>query len=167
MEASYYAGWVYVFGGNNGFPLSDCEKYCVADNTWTNVSSLPSASWHNCSVVMENSIFVTGQQLSYVCRYNPDQNTFTSHGNFTRESYKLICTANNKLYVFDMKRIYESKDNEMNCFEDIGPFQKYYWGISYKIRNGNRIYFLLVDGSILKFDIISRSMSVFRKVYFS
>jgi hypothetical protein len=44
IECAYYDGWVYVFGGFSGSYLKDCEKYCVANNSWTNIANLPTTS---------------------------------------------------------------------------------------------------------------------------
>jgi hypothetical protein len=113
-------------------------------------------------------MFVTGYNISCVYKYNPVENIFTSHVNFPGSMYKLICTANNKLYILNSQGIHESKDKELTTFENIGECQiGNNCGLSYKVRNGNFIYFLLSSWQILKFDTYLKRSSILRKTSFS
>jgi hypothetical protein len=115
-QCTYYNEYVYVFGGNNGSVINECEMYSIENDKWSSIAPISMQSNNNSSVISGNFIYVTGYSVNCILKYHPIQNIFKSFGNLQGNHVKRIFTANEKLCIFD-KNIYESSSQELTEFK--------------------------------------------------
>jgi hypothetical protein len=58
--ALYHSQYVYVLGGTNGSPLSECERYSCAESRWEVLPPLPVAAYQISALEVENSVYALG-----------------------------------------------------------------------------------------------------------
>lgn len=101
-SAIYNNGFVYVFGGvnNKGF-LRECERYCLADGTWSDINNMcKTRTLTSCCNFNSDSIYVFGgycneekKELDLIERYDLKTNKFVAL------SFKLIDRLQNPFVV--------------------------------------------------------------------
>lgn len=163
---SLYKQDVYVFGGCNHKLHGKSGKYSLISNTWKEIASLPSVSHHNLSLVFNNHIIISGYHLGSAIKYNIKENKYICSGSLTPNCYKIVCKGNGKVFIFENNKLHESTSNACTEFvlvkSSIGlPNQPI---ISYAIRNGDFIYFALIDMNLYRFNLNSKVVSMVRKI---
>jgi hypothetical protein len=166
-ESIYYNGCVYVFGAYTSKTESTSEKYDILTRKWFDIASLPSPSCWNCTVLVDNLIFIAGIYSTIVSKYNTIDDSISSYGNFA-DIYKRICYAFGKIYLFVQENIYESTNVENPEFVRISSSSSLSNRrvISYSVQNGVNIYFLQEDWIIYRFNVLTKHFDKFRSVTF-
>ncbi|OMJ68912.1 hypothetical protein SteCoe_33494 [Stentor coeruleus] len=163
--SSYVGNDIYTFGGHNGSIIhSEAHKYNLLSNTWSSVSSMPLPTQSNCSIPLNDSILVVGYNLPGIYRYSWDTNSYTSLGLFQGSQHKIICKANGKVFVLEYNKLHESISNNLNQFAVVNGATTVpnSYLISYPVKNGNNLYFVLGDFKIYRLNFQTRAVVMLR-----
>lgn len=127
---------------------------------------MPNATYCNSSVVLDDSMFITGLNFNSAYIYNILNDTYLSIGSFQTGIHKVLCKASRKLYVFENNKLHESSADNPGEFCVIsfstGVTNSYL--ISCTTRFRKDLYFVLFDKKIYKLNLTTKIVSLLRSV---
>jgi hypothetical protein len=166
-ECIIFNNSIFVYGGKDPTGiLSSSEQYNLADNSWTTIEPLPSPSIHNAVTLIYNKVLLTGYNLDYAYIYDTQHNQYVRGGKVTQNQHKRVFKVHEKMTILDNGRIYQSVDNDFANFEEIGTsvFPTNSHSLSPPIQRGIYIYLLQSDFKIYRFNILRKSLELFRSI---
>lgn len=156
---------IYIFGGHNGSVThSEAYKYDLLSNTWSSIASMPVPTQSNSSVPLNDNILIIGYNLPCIYKYNLDTNAYNSLGFFQGSQHKIICKANGKIFVLEYTKLYESISHNLNQFAIVNSATSApnSYLISYPVKNGNNLYFVLGDFKIYRLNFQTKAVVMLR-----
>ena len=171
-QCAYLDGFVYLFGGadasNN--PTANSEKYSIRENKLTPIKALDMASSYNTCVQHREGIIITGNNATKVWKYIPELDGVEEYRDITPPgiivSHKILCKASGKVYLFENSRVSEY-DTEWVVINTNGiAVPKNSNLLSYTVRDGDSVYFLLSDNVVYRFNFNTRMISQLETISF-
>jgi hypothetical protein len=178
FNCCYYNGYIFLFGGfTNGQQLAESEKYCIEDDRWFDIASLPQQSNNNHCELMNSSIIISGAHINEIYSYNIADNTYSvlTATNLPRGGGKILFEANNLLYVYSQGELYRSVDSTCNEFILLDKYAiRYRYGgttfhncsLCYPIKYRGAVYFLEAGYIIYRLDLATNKTLMIRQVRF-
>ena len=155
---TYYKDFIYVFCGQhpNGSAIAVCEKYDINKNEWAQFNNFPCASVNMTSIQHLNGIAVTGYTSGRVYNYIPEEDKYFEMNVSAGTYHKILCKGGGKLFLFESGKLweYQTEWNVILPTTNIANCSL----LSYIIRDGENIYFLLSDNGVFRFNFISNKV---------
>ncbi|OMJ79024.1 hypothetical protein SteCoe_21055 [Stentor coeruleus] len=153
---TYQNNYIYVFGGALIFGIfsSRSERLNLEARAWESIANLPKASDYNSSAIIKDTILVTGYRIG-VFSYIPSTDTFQSLISATSGS-KILFSEEDSGFLIHGDCIFEYTNNlwEKVAKNDVVPNNPYL--ISYPVKHGKWVYFLLSNNYLYKFDLFEK-----------
>ena len=160
----YYKGNVFVFGGMTGVfnYTKDAQKYCLFSDSWTKVCPLPTGFSSVSCVRLFDSILLTGYKASCLYEFCIECNNYRSFGEFKKKSYKIVIRGWQSIFVIENRKLHEfvSLNGDVIKTDTIVSKRPL---LSYCIKNGTMIYFILDNKEIYKFNLLNREIKLITK----
>lgn len=151
---------IYMFGGYNtsNQVTNACEKYSLTNNTWAQIQGCPSSMSYGTSLVFRDEIYLTGNNITYIYKYSAENNSYSNqYTSLQSGGYKVFCQGGGRLYIFENSRLLEYF-SEWVCLTTSTPVSASYYLLSFTVRDGDWIYFLLSDNFIYRFNLIDKKI---------
>lgn len=155
---AYHDNSVYVFGGSSIFSVvSNSERFNVETNLWTCIEPLPNSSNHNSTVVINDQIYLTGENIGAL-KYNILENSY-SEELLGFDGCKVIYSEGNNIFISYANRLTEKNDGRWSHFPQATVVPQDTYLVSYPVKHENFIYFLLSNDYLYKFDIGKKELT--------
>ncbi|CAG9315492.1 unnamed protein product [Blepharisma stoltei] len=167
IDSVFYKNFMYLIGGSANM----AERYDFAQNQWQSLAPVPQglSFQYSCSILLKDSILITGYSLNKMICYNIIQNNYKDVPNLVLNVnyYKFMIRGNNRIYLVEKGcRIMESAENDYSGWTQVGgcgiannaPLQ------SSIVRYKGFLYFIHFDSQLWKFDLASKQISQVKNV---
>lgn len=155
---AYLDRCVYIFGGAStlGGLVSDSERYDINGNQWTILQPLPTSSDYNTTVVNGMDIVITGYRLGILI-YLVGKNIYKEEIP-NKEGQKIMFSEGENIYILHSGALLERSNGAWACINKTTHIPDDPYLVSYPVRSGNFIYFLLSNETMYRFDLINKSL---------
>ncbi|OMJ90254.1 hypothetical protein SteCoe_7462 [Stentor coeruleus] len=155
--ATYFNGFVYIFGGQNGnAALNTCDKYDLANKRWVNLVNRAFTAF-GVNVLPYPSFFIlTGYNANALWKYNIERDNYQKLSYSFEIAYNSFFRENGIAYFITKKDLYVSYDREgNNWYKSLKSLSiEYMYQCSKPVMRGKMIYFASTSTpKIYRFDL--------------
>ena len=150
---------IYTFGGlDRSSGLSDCKKFNLLTNVWSDIQSLPKGTSCGSATVLKNKAFVADYNNSSIFCYDYKINSFSiSNSQLVSKSHKFI--MENWLVCFE-DGLFEYDENMMIAKKQSIYISKIDINSSSWSKKGNYIHFISQRYDLFRINTLSKQLEV-------
>ena len=164
--ALYHMGCVYIFGGFGKVACKNSDKFTLKGRSWGEISDLPSPMQNSSTVVVKNTIVISGLGSS-IYQYNVETDSYkVLISTLYIGSFNILIKETTSIYLLSAgiflsteetldKWLYTEKISEIISSTTCRPVIK-----------DRFAYFLCQDGEIMKFNLDTLELIKIKQLYF-